>query len=80
MGVIKQPQLVALSDDFLRSNCEESNSRPPARYSKRFVSVISWGIDEGHVSARRVAQLLNTSVDDLRDLFAEHGLSAPFDL
>jgi Zn-dependent peptidase ImmA (M78 family)/transcriptional regulator with XRE-family HTH domain len=80
MGVIKQQQVVALSDDFLRSNSEESNSRPPARYSKRFVSAISWGIDEGHVSARRAAQLLNTSVDDLRDLFAEHGLSAPFDL
>lgn len=80
MGVLKQSQIVALSDDFLRSNVDEGNINPPARYSKRFVSAISWGIDEGHVSARRVAQLLDSSVDDLRDLFSEHGLSAPFDL
>lgn len=80
MGVLKQSQLVALSDDLLRSNVDEGNINPPALYGKRFVSAISWGIDEGHVSARRVAQLLDSSVDDLRDLFFEHGLSAPFDL
>jgi Zn-dependent peptidase ImmA (M78 family)/transcriptional regulator with XRE-family HTH domain len=80
MGVIRQSDVIALPDDFLRCNAEEGNGRPPARYSKRFVSAVSWGIDEGHVSARRVAQLLGTSVDDVRDLFAEHGLSSPFDL
>jgi Zn-dependent peptidase ImmA (M78 family)/transcriptional regulator with XRE-family HTH domain len=79
-GLIRQSDVTALSDDFLRSNADDSQGRLPARYSKRFVSAISWGIDEGHVSARRVAQLLDTSVDDLRDLFAEHGLSSPFDL
>jgi Zn-dependent peptidase ImmA (M78 family)/transcriptional regulator with XRE-family HTH domain len=80
MGVIKQSDVTSLSDDFLRSNPDDSHSRLTARYSKRFVSAISWGIDEGHVSARRIAQLLDTSVDDLRDLFAEHGLTSPFDL
>jgi Zn-dependent peptidase ImmA (M78 family)/transcriptional regulator with XRE-family HTH domain len=79
MGVIKQQQAIGLPDNFLLSISEEGNATP-ARYSRRFVSAIAWGIDEGHVSARRVAQLLETSVDDLRDLFTEHGLSAPFDL
>lgn len=77
MGLIKKTDV---ADEFLRGNGEDNTSHLPARYSKRFVSAISWGIYEGHVSTRRVAQLLRISVDDLQDLFAEHGLSAPFDL
>lgn len=80
LGVIKLAQLDSVADEVLRSNTDETNTRLPPRYSKRFVSAVSWGIDEGHVSARRIAQLLAISVDDLKDLFAEHGLAAPFDL
>ena len=79
-NVLKRTEAAALSDDLLRASGEDNKSRMPARYSKRFVSVMAWGIDEGHVSVRRVAQLLDISVDDLRDLFAEHGLASPFDL
>lgn len=78
-NVFKRVDLMVLSDDLLRAG-NDTQVAPPARLSKRFVSVMSWGIEEGHVSVRRVAQLLGTSLDDLRDLFAEHGLAAPFDL
>lgn len=80
MGIIKRSQLVSLPDEILRSSAVETSSQMPARFGKRFVSSVSWGISEGHVSARRVAKLLTVSVDDLTDLFAEHGLHAPFDL
>jgi hypothetical protein len=78
--VLQRSDAKELSDELLRTNGDDSKAHSPARYSKRFVSVMSWGIEEGHVSVRRVAQLLDTSVDDLGDLFGEHGLPAPFDL
>jgi hypothetical protein len=64
--------------DLLRANGE--TTPVPPRYGKRFVEVLAWAIDEGHVSARRAALLLETTVDGRRDLFAEHGLTAPFEL
>lgn len=79
-NILQRADAKALSDELLRTNGDDAKSELPARYSKRFVSVMSWGINEGHVSVRRVAQLLDTSVDDLGDLFGEHGLPAPFDL
>ncbi|MFZ3084932.1 ImmA/IrrE family metallo-endopeptidase [Rhodoferax ferrireducens] len=78
--VITKAEANAIPDELLRANGEDTRVELPAPYSKRFISVLSWGMDEGHVSVRRAAQLLDTSVDDLRDLFAEHGLPAPFDL
>lgn len=53
---------------------------PCKRFSRRFVEVLGWGISSGHVSARRAALLLDTTLDDLSALFSEHGLETPFDL
>jgi Zn-dependent peptidase ImmA (M78 family)/DNA-binding XRE family transcriptional regulator len=75
---LKRPVAEGLSDDLLRANGE--TTPVPPRYGKRFVELLAWAIDEGHVSARRAALLLETTVDDLRDLFSEHGLTAPFEL
>jgi XRE family transcriptional regulator, fatty acid utilization regulator len=55
-------------------------AKPPARFSKRFVETLGWGIENGHLSVRRSATLLDTTVDDLATLFSEHGLKTPFDL
>jgi XRE family transcriptional regulator, fatty acid utilization regulator len=51
-----------------------------ARFSKHFVDVLGWGIEAGHISARRAASLLDTTVDDVAALFSEYQLNAPFDL
>lgn len=53
---------------------------PPPRFSRRFVETLGWGIDEGHLSARRAALLLDTTLADLAALFTEHALAIPFDL
>lgn len=79
-GVITRAEAESVPDDSSRSAEGDHLSGPMARFNKHFVSVMSWGIDEGHLSVRRLAQLLDVTVDDLRDLFAEHGLPAPFDL
>lgn len=52
----------------------------PARFSNRFVSILGWGIDEGHLSVRKAADVVGITVDDLADLFSEHGLKTPFHL
>jgi XRE family transcriptional regulator, fatty acid utilization regulator len=52
----------------------------PPLFSKRFVEVIARAIDEGRVAVRRVSYLLGLSIDDLADVFAAHGVEAPYDL
>jgi hypothetical protein len=56
------------------------NTAAPLRFSRRFVETLGWGLSLGHISVRRAAQVIGTSVDDLADLFSEHGLKCPFDL
>ena len=79
LGVITNAAAVRVDDSELRIDTPESAS-PPTRFSRRFVDTLSWGIDAGHLSARKAAKMVGTTVDDLADLFAEHGLKTPFDL
>jgi Zn-dependent peptidase ImmA (M78 family)/DNA-binding XRE family transcriptional regulator len=67
-------------DKSLFSAFGRKKIQPPPRFSKKFVETIGWGIESGHVSVRRTASLLGTTIDDLAALFAEHGLVAPFAL
>lgn len=53
---------------------------PPLRFSRRFVDTLGWGIEHGHLSARRAATLMDMTLDDLAGLFDEHGIAVPFDL
>jgi Zn-dependent peptidase ImmA (M78 family)/DNA-binding XRE family transcriptional regulator len=66
----------------LRNNGRSRPKAPPlpALFSKRFVEVIARAIDEGRVAVRRVSYLLGLSIDDLADLFAVHGVEAPYEL
>jgi Zn-dependent peptidase ImmA (M78 family) len=66
----------------LRNNGRSRPKAPPlpALVSKRFVEVIARAIDEGRVAVRRVSYLLGLSIDDLADLFAVHGVEAPYEL
>ena len=52
----------------------------PALFSKRFVEIVARAVEEGRVSIRKIAGLLNLSVDDLAALFAVHGVPAPYEL
>lgn len=52
----------------------------PKRFSSSFVSMLHRAIDRGQLSARKAAKTLGMSLSQLSDLFAEHSLSAPFEL
>lgn len=52
----------------------------PKLYSRRFMERLHAGIGRGLVSVRRTARLLDVTIDDLADLFRDHGLEPPFDL
>jgi XRE family transcriptional regulator, fatty acid utilization regulator len=54
--------------------------RPAPLFSKPFVEVIARAIDQGRVTARRAADLLDMTLEALADLCAAHRVEAPFDL
>jgi Zn-dependent peptidase ImmA (M78 family)/transcriptional regulator with XRE-family HTH domain len=71
-----------ISDSRLRNNGRSKPFNEPLAplFSQTFMEVIGRAIDEGRVAVRRVAQLLNLSIDDLSDLFTAHGVKPPYDV
>ncbi len=55
-------------------------SETPARFGRRFVELVGWGIEKGHLSVRRASDVICMSIDELADVFSEHGLRVPFDM
>jgi Zn-dependent peptidase ImmA (M78 family)/DNA-binding XRE family transcriptional regulator len=53
---------------------------PPLPFSKAFVERLHWGIDEGRLSARKAAQLLDFSLPELEHLFRAYDMEVPFEL
>ena len=71
----------AISDVALRNNGHSADASVlPPLFSKPFVDVIALAVAEGRVSTRRASSLLDLTVDDLADLFVEHGVQSPLDL
>lgn len=77
LKLLKKAAAERVPDDLLRT---EPTSDVPPRFSRRFVATLGWGIEHGHLSARRAATVVGTNLDDLGALFTEHGLKTPFDL
>ena len=65
----------ALPDAALRNNgSDRAAGSPPPLFSRPFVEVVVAALDQGHVSVRRVAELLGLNLEDLEALFSAHGL------
>ena len=73
-------EMDGISADALRKPRRTADGAPPTLFSKPFMEVLGQAIDEGRVSARRIADLLHLTIDDLRDLFARYSVEAPLDL
>jgi Zn-dependent peptidase ImmA (M78 family)/DNA-binding XRE family transcriptional regulator len=71
-----------VSDAALRNNGhrDAAAGTPPLLFSKPFMKVIALAVNEGRISARRAAGLLDLTIEDLAELFGAHGVQPPFDL
>ncbi len=71
----------SVSDAALRNNGHSKPVITPSLlFSKPFMEVIARAVNEGRVSARRAAGLVDLTIDALAELFAAHGVEPPFDL
>jgi Zn-dependent peptidase ImmA (M78 family)/DNA-binding XRE family transcriptional regulator len=81
LGKLDQTKAKAIPDAALRNNGREVvRDKPPPLFSKPFMEVIALAIKQGQISARKAADVLDRSIDDLADLCATHGVEAAFDL
>jgi Zn-dependent peptidase ImmA (M78 family)/transcriptional regulator with XRE-family HTH domain len=82
LGRLNRAAATQASDKALRNNGQSrsADSSPPPLFSKPFVEVIARAIHQGLVTARRVGDLLDMTIEDLADLCGIHGVKVPFDL
>ena len=89
LGVLSKVTANSLPEHALRNNGRPSVEikkgiikldQPPPRFSRRFALILSCAVDKGLVSLRRTASLLEGTVEDVGDLFVEHGLERPVEL
>ena len=75
LGGLSRPKAQSVPDAALRNNGHAvPKSVPPRRFSKPFLEVMALSLNGGHVSVRRMANLLDLAVDDLAQVFASHGI------
>lgn len=68
----------AVQDAALRNNGRDTAQAVTAPlFSKPFMEVIGLAIDQGRVSVRRAAGLVDQTIDELIELFAIHGVPKP---
>lgn len=81
LGELSQRVAKSLPEERLRHNGREAaEGNPPAPFSKPFMEVIGGAIERGLVSVRRVARLLDLTVEDLADTFAAHQVPCSVEL
>jgi len=82
MGRLTRTQNEFLSDGGLRNNgkAKPGKQTPPPLFSKTFVQIVATALDEGKTSTRRIASILDIAIDDFGELFAAHGVEAPYKL
>lgn len=81
LGRLDRDVARAIPDAALRNNGHDApfGDTPPL-FSRPFIEVLARAIDQGRVSLRRAAGLLDLAVEDLSDLFVTHGVEAPTEL
>jgi Zn-dependent peptidase ImmA (M78 family)/transcriptional regulator with XRE-family HTH domain len=80
-GRLAKGEAQAIRDAALRNNGRaRMDALPPALFSRNFAEVIAKGLDEGQLSVRRAAALLDVRVDELPDWLGQHGLELSSEL
>src|SRR5690606_23945595 len=50
MGKINKASMV--NEESIKNNGDSQRAKPPAKFGRKFMEIIGWGLDEGHVSVR----------------------------
>ena len=81
LGRLKSERARAIPEAALRNNGRGMpQGDSPDLFSKRFMEVMGLAVDEGYLSVRRLANLLDMTIEDLVDLFETHGVNHPVGL
>ena len=78
-GLLAQKTAREIPAAALRNNgvANPARSEVPPLYSRALMTVVVDAIEEGFISVRRTARLLDTTIDALGELIAAHGLPVP---
>ena len=78
LGELSRETVRSLPPVALQNNGRPSRrdleSQPPPLFSRCFMKVIGQAITKGHLSVMRASDLLDLTVEDLADLFADYGV------
>jgi XRE family transcriptional regulator, fatty acid utilization regulator len=78
LGVLKQALGKEIKDTQLRNNGHAGkNAEKSPLFSHLFTDVLGKAIDQGRVSLRRAAGLVDLTTDEMIELFAIHGVAKP---
>lgn len=82
IGVMDADTARAFDDRLLSHNGQADGRQDelPPLFGRRFMEVMAAGIDQGHISVRRAAALLDVTIDELGELFDAHEVERPFDM
>lgn len=82
LGRISQEVARTYDDSALRNNGRGQNAAgdPPPAFGRQFMTVMATAVSKGHISVRRLAKILDVTVDGLGDLFDANGIERPFDI
>jgi Zn-dependent peptidase ImmA (M78 family)/DNA-binding XRE family transcriptional regulator len=81
IGSLDSAEAKKIPDAKLRNYGRKTEkAQPPLPFSKPFMEVVALALHEGRLSARRAADLLDTTIDDLNDLCTAYGVSPPAEL
>lgn len=81
LGWLTKADLPKINDAKLTFNGRPQDQQPlPELFNTEFVRRLHTGLSQGQLSVRRVAEILDLTIEALAVLFREHKLSAPFDM
>ena len=70
----------SIPEPALRNNGRQDPPDQPPLFSKPFAEVLAKAIDQGYVSVRRAAKTVGLAIEDLQQLFSDHGVDCAIEL
>ena len=75
IGQLPQVAARAVPDSALRNNGSKTPQRhPSALFSRSFAEILAQGLEEGQISMRGAAALLGVKLDEMAEIFQQHGI------